>query len=159
MTREILETPLPGVGVRYSFESDNGNQIAVLHHHSGRQRVFVCRSGDPDAKSQVLDLTSDDSQTLADLLGSARTVLQTDRIQQSVAGLTIEWLVVPEASPATGQPIEKLDLGASTGVTVLAALRAGEVLRGPDLQLEAGDTLVVVGRREAINRVRPLLHA
>ena len=159
MAREIEETPLPGVGVRYSFKSDNGGRVSVLHHHSGRHQVFVGDPSDPDAARQVLELTDDDSRILAELLGTSRIVREIDRLQQSVAGLSIEWAAIPDDSPVAGRSIGDVDIRSSTGVTVVAALRGGEALPvpGPEFRLQAGDTLVVMGRRDDVGRVHALL--
>jgi K+/H+ antiporter YhaU regulatory subunit KhtT len=50
MTSEIEETPLPGVGVRYSFIASSDAHVSVLHHHSGRHQLFV---GDPDDEHRL----------------------------------------------------------------------------------------------------------
>lgn len=159
MAREIEETPLPGVGVRYSFELDAGGRVSVLHHHSGRHEVFVDDPDDPDAARQVLALTDDDSRILAELLGTSRIVREIDRLQQSVAGLSIEWAGIPDDSPVAGRSIGDLDIRSTTGATVVAALRDGEALPapGPEFRLQAGDTLVVMGRRDDVARVHTLL--
>lgn len=33
----IEETTLPGVGVRYSFLTTDGERVSVLHHHGGHR--------------------------------------------------------------------------------------------------------------------------
>lgn len=91
MTGEVEETPLPGVGVRFTFRTANGARVSVLHHHSGRHDVFVGDPTDPDASRQVLELTDEDARVLTELLGTSRVVREIDRLQQSVAGLSIEW--------------------------------------------------------------------
>lgn len=159
MAGEVEETPLPGVGVRYSFMTSSGARVSVLHHHSGRHQLFVGDPHDPDASRQVLELDEDDSHVLAELLGASRVVREIDRLQQSVAGLSIEWLRIPEGTRAAGRTIGELEIRSSTGVTVVAAMRAGEALPvpGPDFTIEAGDTLVVMGQAEAIRRADALL--
>lgn len=159
MAGDVEETPLPGVGVRYSFVAANGGRVSVLHHHSGRHQVFVGDRDDPDASRPVLDLDDDDSRVLAELLGASRVVREIDRLRQSVAGLAIEWLTIPDRTATAGRTIGDLDIRSSTGVTVVAALRGGEALPapGPDFPIEAGDTIVVMGRPEAIRRADDLL--
>ncbi len=159
MASEVEETPLPGVGVRYSFVASSGARVSVLHHRSGRHQMFVGDPGDPDAFRLAVELDDDDSRVLAELLGASRVVREIDRLQQSVAGLSIEWLRIPPDTRAAGRTIGDLEIRSSTGVTVVAALRGGEALPvpGPDFRIESGDTLVVMGRPDAIRRADALL--
>ncbi|MDX1659388.1 MAG: cation:proton antiporter regulatory subunit [Nitriliruptorales bacterium] len=159
MASEVEETPLPGVGVRYSFVASSGARVSVLHHHSGRHQVFVGEPDDPDSARLAVELDDDDSRVLAELLGASRVVREIDRLQQSVAGLAIEWMRVRGGDPAAGRTIGELGVRSSTGVTVVAAMRSGEALPvpGPDFAIEPGDTLVVMGRPDAIRRANELL--
>lgn len=159
MTSEIEETPLPGVGVRYSFVTSSNAHISVLHHHSGRHQLFVGDPDDPDASQLVLEFNDEDSRVLAELLGASTVIREIDRLQQSVAGLSIEWLRIPEGTTAVGRSIGDLEIRSSTGVTVVAALRGGEALPvpGPEFLIQNGDTLVVMGRPDAIRRADALL--
>lgn len=159
MAGEVEETPLPGVGVRFSFVASNGGRISVLHHRSARHQVFVGDRDDPDTSTLVLELDDDDSRVLAELLGASRVVREIDRLQQSVAGLSIEWLQIPPEASAVGRSIGELEIRSSTGVTVVAALRSGEAMPvpGPDFLVEPGDTIVVMGRPPAIRRADQLL--
>jgi TrkA domain protein len=159
MTSEIEETPLPGVGVRYSFTASSDAHVSILHHHSGRHQLFVGDPDDPDASQLVLEFDDDDSRVLAELLGASKVIREIDRLQQSVAGLSIEWLRISERTSAVGRSIGDLEIRSTTGVTVVAALRQGEALPvpGPEFLIERGDTLVVMGRPEAIRRADALL--
>ena len=156
---EIEETQLPGVGVRYAFTLAGGDRLSVVHHHSGRIQLYLADADDPEAARQLLDLEEEGARVLGELLGTSRVVREIDRLQQSVAGLSIEWLQVPDDSPVAGRTIGELEIRSTTGVTVVAILRAGGALPvpGPDLALEAGDTVVVVGRPADIRRIDGLL--
>jgi TrkA domain protein len=160
MAGDVEETPLPGVGVRYTFVTSGDARVSVLHHHSGRHQVFVGDPDDPDASRLVLELDDEDSRVLAELLGASRVVREIDRLRQSVAGLSIEWLRVPTRAGVAGRTIGEAEIRSSTGVTVVAVLRSGEALPvpGPDFLIEPGDTLVVMGHPEAIRRADALLH-
>lgn len=159
MTREVEETALPGMGVRYTFVGSTGARVSVLHQRSGRHKLFIGDPVDPDASRLVLELDDEDSRTLAELLGASRVVQEIDRLQQSVSGLAIEWLSIPQDSPAAGRTIGELEIRSSTGVTVVATMRGGEArpVPGPEFLVESGDTIVVMGRPEAIRRADALL--
>ncbi|MGH3442027.1 MAG: cation:proton antiporter regulatory subunit [Nitriliruptorales bacterium] len=158
---QIEETRLPGVGVRYSFTTDDGHRVSVLHHRTGHRELFVCPPDDPDTAEQVLDLHGDEARTLAEVLGGSRVVTELDRLQQIVPGLALDWLEVEEKSPAAGRSIGQLEVRRSTGVTIVTVLRDAEHTPSPsaDFVFAAGDTAVVVGPPESIRRVRDLLRA
>jgi TrkA domain protein len=157
VAEELEETRLPGIGIRYAFVTDHDVRVSVVHLHSGRRELFVADPADPDAARRVLELDEDDARMLAEMLGASRVVREIDRLQQSVAGLSIEWLPVGDARCA-GRTIGELEIRSSTGVTVVAALREGDAIPvpGPDFGIEAGDTLVM-GRPDAIRRADALL--
>jgi TrkA domain protein len=159
MVKDIEETPLPGVGVRFAFESSSGQRIAVLHHHGGRREVFLQDPDETDASQEVLDLDEDDGWTLAELLGGSRVTREIDRLQQAVEGLAIDWLPVEPGSPAAGRTIGQLQIRRTTGVTVVTILRGNQALPapGPEFSLESGDTLVVFGAPGDIRRVHDLV--
>ncbi len=156
VVREIEETALPGVGVRYSFVSSKGQRLSVLHHRSGRRELFVEVAGDPDAARLVLDLDERDSRILGELLGESRVVPDFERLQQTVGGMTLDWLTVEPASPAAGRTIGELAVRSSTGATVVSVLRGEEQIPNPapDVRLEAGDIAVVIGVPESCRRAR-----
>lgn len=158
MAEEIEETRLPGVGLRYSFVTENDMRVSVVHQHSGQRELFVADAADPDESRRVLELAEDDARMLAEILGASRVVREIDRLHQSVAGLTLEWLPVADARCA-GRTIGELEIRSSTGVTVVAAMRSGKAVPvpGPDFTIQAGDTLVVMGRPDAIPRADALL--
>ena len=66
---EVIETRLPGVGVRHEFATGRGERVCVLSHRDGRREISIFDRHDPDASATVLHLTPDDSRTLAELLG------------------------------------------------------------------------------------------
>ena len=65
---EIQEVPLPGVGVRYEFETAEGHRISVVSHRTGLREVCVAQSDDPDEFKRIFGLSAEDAVTLADLL-------------------------------------------------------------------------------------------
>lgn len=159
MAREIEETTLPGVGVRYTFEAGSGRRVSMLLHHSGHREVFISDPDDPDRSEEVLDLDEHDARVLAELLGGTRVVHGVHELQQDVEGVAIDWLPVKAASEADGRTIGQLDVRNTTGVNIVAVLRAGDAVPapGPDFELAAGDTLVVVGAPEDCRRAQDLL--
>ncbi|HEX5950325.1 MAG TPA: potassium transporter TrkA, partial [Actinomycetota bacterium] len=98
----VSETPLPGVGVRFEFQTSAGRRVAVIHHRSGRKELTVDDARDPDASRDILSLDEQDSRTLAELLGGSQIARELDQLRQRISGLGIDWLPVLEGSPFTG---------------------------------------------------------
>jgi TrkA domain protein len=69
---EVIETKLPGIGVRYDFRTASGTPVGVLVHRSGRRDLLVYSKKDSAATELTLGLDADDSRTLAELLGASR---------------------------------------------------------------------------------------
>ena len=86
----------------------------MLHHHSGRHQLFVGDPDDPDASQLILEFNDEDSRVLSELLGASKVVREIDRLQQSVAGLSIEWLRIPERTTVVGRSIGELEIRSST---------------------------------------------
>lgn len=73
--------------------------------------------------------------------------------------LHIEWIPVPDSSPAVGRTLAEAALRARTGVTVIAILREPEPVSGarPEDRIQHGDTLVAVGKAGQFSQFRRLL--
>ncbi|KKM09031.1 hypothetical protein SY88_21090 [Clostridiales bacterium PH28_bin88] len=69
-----------------------------------------------------------------------------------------EEVLVAPGSPLIGKSVQEAQLRTVTGVTVTAVRRRGRWYASPgtELQLGAGDLLLVVGRQEAVDRLRRL---
>lgn len=156
---EIEETPLPGVGKRVEFITNDGGRLGVVHHAGGDREVFACSPADPDAVAFSLRLSDDESRALADALGGSSVVESLSDTSVQVEGLAIDWLTVDESSPYDGKTIGDAEVRTRTGVSVVAVLRGEEAhpAPGPGFGLAAGDTLLVVGTGEGIQAVRDLL--
>lgn len=156
---EIREVKLPGVGVRYEFETREGNRIGVISHRSGVREIYVPRSDDPDEFTRVLGLSPDDARTLAELLGATRVAQQLADLQQRIEGLVIDWLPVRQDSPYVGRTIGDAQLRSRTGVSVVAIVRGEEAVPapGPDAAMASGDYLVVVGTARGVEQAVEVL--
>lgn len=155
----VQEIPLPGVGIRFEFRSSSGRRICVVHHRSGYREIAVEDERDPDATRSVLVLDEEDSRTLAELLGASQVARELAELQQRVAGLAIDWLPIDAGSPYAGRTIGATRARTRTGVSIVAVLRGDRAIPapGPEEQLLAGDTLVVVGTPRGIEDLSAIL--
>jgi TrkA domain protein len=156
---DVEETMLPGVGVRYDFLTEGGKRIGVISHFSGRRQLLVYDRQDPDACREVLELEPDDVRTFADVLGASHVTEHLATVQQSVKGLTIDWLPIEDGSPFAGQTLGHTQLRSRTGVSIVAIMRDNETLPSPapDFRLASGDTAVVVGTPQGIRDASAVL--
>ena len=154
---EITETPLPGVGTRHELSCIGGRRVGVVTRHSGRRELVVYDQRDPDAAETSIELTVEESRSLAELLGGATVTQQLAGVVKQVEGLAIDWLSLPLSFEA--RTIGDTEMRARTGVSIIALVRGEQPLPapGPDATLEPGDTVVVTGTPEGIERAASLL--
>ena len=158
---DIREVKLPGVGVRYEFETAERKRIGVISHRTGLREVYVARPDDPDEFKRVLELSPDDARTLAELLGATRVAQQLAELQQQIEGLVIDWLHLREDSVYVGRTIGDARIRTRTGVSVVAIVRGENAVPapGPEESLASGDYLVVVGTPRGVEETVELLRA
>lgn len=158
---EVQETHLPGVGVRHEFDTDTGDRIGVIVHRDGRREIVVYDRNDPDACSQMIDLSAADTRTMAELLGASQVTEAVASVQQNIDGLAIEWIQIADSSSAIGTTIKDGQYRTRTGTSIVAVIRGSESVPapGPDFEFAPGDTAVAVGTVEGLGTLRSLLSA
>jgi TrkA domain protein len=151
----IEQTELPGVGVRYDVWTSSGQRVGVVHHRSGRRELYVGDAEDPDAVSTSLDLSEDEAHTLGEALGVSPVAEGLANLQQSIEGLAIDWLRIPDGSPYAAHTIGDAQIRTRTGVSVVAVLRGDSTIPSPspEFEIATDDILVVVGTSEGIAAV------
>ncbi|MBX3314143.1 MAG: cation:proton antiporter regulatory subunit [Actinobacteria bacterium] len=158
---EIIESNLPGVGLRHELLCESGDRVGLITRHSGRRDLLVFDRCDPDAVDTVVAMTPDEARDMADLLGGATLVERFDDLRQHIAGLSIDWLPLSEHSRFAGHALGDTEMRTRTGVSVIAVLRDSTAIPapGPDEVLQGGDTVVVIGLAEGIDQASRLLAA
>lgn len=158
---EVQETALPGIGVRHEFTTEAGRRVGLVSHRTGRRDVLLFDAGDPDAASETVVLSEHEAETLATLLGAARITRELLNLPQQVEGLVVEWVRLPVTSPYAGRTLGDTRARTRTGASIVALARDGRVSPspGPEADLLAGDTLVVVGTPQGVAAVTQLLEA
>jgi TrkA domain protein len=156
---DVQETPLPGIGLRHEFVTDAGRRVGLISHRSGRRDLLLYDERDPDAAREALNLTADEAEALATLLGAARITRELTALQEQVSGLLVEWVPMPLGSPYAGRTLGDTRARTRTGASVVAIVRGGAVVPspGPEHDLQAGDTLVIVGTPHGVEAVVSLL--
>ena len=159
MTVELRETRLPGIGMKYTIPLDDGCRVTVILHNDGQREIYWFRRGDEDPRA-VIRLDDDEARQLGAVLGGAyeRPKIVED-LEMALGDLLIEWIPVPEGSPALGKTLAELAFRQKTGITIIAILREPEPVTGaqPHDVLEPGDTLVTVGKAGQYQAFRRML--
>ena len=158
---QVTETQLPGVGVRHDFTTSSGERVGVLVHRSGRRELLVYGRDDPDACAAALHLSSDDTRTLAELLGATQVSEVLAAVQQRLEGVAIDWVTIPAGSPLVGSTIRDGQFRTRTGVSIVAVVRGETTLPapGPEFAFDAGDVAVAVGTPAGLSQFAGLLGA
>ena len=160
MPVELRETRLPGIGVKYGFALEDGGRLAIILHNDGAREIYYFRRSDDEDPSAVVRLDDDEARQLGAVLGGAyeRPKIVED-LEMALGELLIEWIPVPDSSPAIGRSLAECGFRARTGITVIAILREPEPVSGaqPHDVIQRGDTLVTVGRAGQYPTFRRLL--
>jgi TrkA domain protein len=156
---DIQETALPGVGLRHDFTTRGGRQLGVVSYRTGRRDLLLFDSDDPDACQEVIGLTDEEADALADLLGAARLTGHLAELQQQIEGLAISWLTIQERSPYADGTIADTQARSRTGVSIAAVLRGRTAFPAPEpsFGFQPGDTAVVVGTPAGVRALARLL--
>lgn len=160
MPVDLRETRLPGVGVKYAFRTANGGRLSVILHIDGQREIYYYRRADDDEPTAVIELHDDEARQLGAIIGGAYERPKiVEELEMALGELHIEWIRVPDSSPAIGLTLADAKLRARTGVTVIAILREPEPVSGaqPEDDIEQGDTLVGVGKAGQFVEFRRLL--
>ncbi len=158
---QIDKTALPGIGLRYEFMTAQGRRVAVVSHRSGRRELAIYDTVDPDACREVLVLSDEEGDALAELLGAPRIVERLTDMHRDLGGLETTQIVVPAGSRFDGRPLGETQARTRTGASIVAVVRNGEVIASPrpDFVFEADDVVVVVGTDEATAAVARILES
>jgi TrkA domain protein len=162
MPVELRETRLPGVGVKYGFTLDGGGRLSIILHNDGMRELYYFRHATDDEPRAVIRLDDAEARQLGAVVGGAyeRPKIVED-LELALGELAIEWIPVPDDSPAIGHTLAETGFRAKTGVTVIAILREPEPVSGaqPTDVVQRGDTLVAVGKAGQYRAFRELLRS
>lgn len=155
----IEKIDLPGIGTRHDIVTGDGRRIGIVSHRSGERELAVFDDADPDSCRERVNLTEDEALALADVLGASVMLGQLAGIREQAAGLFTEQLLLPASSPFAGGSLGDTKARTRTGTSIVAIVRDDAVVPSPTPQsrLEAGDTLIVVGTRPALESLARLL--
>jgi TrkA domain protein len=156
---EVFETQLPGVGSRYEFTTEAGDQVAIVARRDRRREFVIYDEEDRDAVHSSVELTGEEATVVVELLGGTKLTERLADLRHEVEGLAIEWVTMPDRGGLTGRTIGDGAIRTSTGASVVAVIRGGTSIPGPgpDFGFEAGDVVLVVGSHAGAQAAHDLL--
>lgn len=156
---DVTEVLLPGVGLRYEFTSRRGERVGVVARRTGDFELVVYEGADPDEGRSVLQLNSEEADTVAEILGAPRIAERFADLTKEVPGLISGQIEVRQGSTYDGRPLGATRARSRTGASIVAVVRGDEVIASPTPQedLRGGDVLVVIGTREGITGVEQII--
>jgi TrkA domain protein len=160
MPTEVRETRLPGVGVKYTSTTAHGGRLTVILHNEGLREIYFFRHAGDDEPQAVIQLEDDEARQLGAIIGGAYERPKiVEELEMAFGELAIEWVPVPDTSPAIGKTLADCAFRARTGITIIAILREPEPVSGaqPTDMIQQGDTLVTVGKLGQYPAFRKLL--
>ena len=156
---DVVRTALPGIGLRYEFETQKGRRVGVVTHRSGRRELVIYDLDDPDSASEDVVLTSEEANVLSDLLGTSRIVERLAELERQTVGLVSKQVRIGHGSLYDGRTLGDTQARSRTGASIVAVVRQGEVIASPrpDFRFEAEDAVVVIGTQDGTDAVEALL--
>jgi TrkA domain protein len=156
---DVKEVLLPGVGLRFDFEIEDGDRIGVIARRSGDFEIVVYTGDDPDEARPIFRLTNEEADALAQILGAPRIAERFADLTREVPGLNAGQVEIRPGSPFVDRPLGDTRARTRTGASIVAIVRDDEVLAspGPSEMLRAHDVLVVIGTEDGITAVEHIV--
>jgi TrkA domain protein len=153
---QVKEHDLPGVGKKFALATNEGERMTVIIHNTGHREIYTFRGGE-EFPAHAVRLEDAEARMLGAILGGAYFQPAVAESMDMVMGqLSVEWFRVAPGSPLAGRTIQESAIRKRTGASVIAILRDGRPRPnpGPADVMEGGDTLLVVGDRQQVQRFR-----
>lgn len=156
---DVKEVLLPGIGLRYEFQSHDGDRIGIVARRSGDFEVVVYARDDPDRARPVVHLTDEEADAVAQILGAPRIAERFTELARDIPGINAGQVQLTAAGPFADRPLGETRARTRTGASIVAIVRHEEVLAspGPAEILRADDVLIVIGTQDGIIRVEQLI--
>lgn len=156
---DLIETLLPGVGIRYELTTRAGLLLGIVVQREGAVEVVVYDQRDPDRARGVFHLEADEADAVAEILGAPRLTQRFADLSREVPGLRSARIALRAASPFNGRLLGDTRARTLTGCSIVAVVRAADIVTSPEPAeiLHAGDILVVIGSQQGLEQLDALL--
>lgn len=155
----VKESELLGIGKKFQFETEAGDNVVVVIHDDGRRELYY-KDEAADETRCVMTLNDEESRQLAGIVGGMTYKPRAmETIEVALNDLIIEWYKVEGNSRSLGKSIGELEVRQRTGASIIAAIKGDESIinPGPNYVIASGTTLVVAGKRNNIKALKDVL--
>ncbi len=157
----IRETDLPGIGRKYQIETRSEDKVVVIIHDDGKREIYHINQDDPTETICVLTIDDNEARQLAGIIGGMSYKPKAlENIEHTLEDLVIDWYKLEAHSKSIGHTIGELTIRQNTGATIIAVIERNHQTKinpGPDYMFQPDSTLVVVGEREHIKKLKHIL--
>lgn len=153
---QVHEHDLPGVGKKFALTTNENERMTVVIHNTGHREIYVFKDRE-EFPSSAVRLEDAEARMLGAILGGAYFQPAVAESMDMVLGqLSVEWFRVGAGAALAGRTVQESAIRKRTGASVIAILRDGrpQPNPGPTDVIEVGDTLLVVGDRQQVQRFR-----
>jgi len=159
MRDTVTECDLPGIGRKYTFTAEGGEQLAIVVHQTGTRELFIFPRGAEEPCGVIAFEDHEARQIGAIISGAYYKPKILEDLEVTLQGIAIEWFRIGSVAPARGKSIGELQIRKRTGVSIIDIIRGGQSLPnpGPETVLEEGDTLVVAAKHGQLAAFRELV--
>lgn len=146
------ETELPGVGTKHTIEVATGEKLVIVEHRGGRWEI--ARTDAEDNVTPVAELQPREAAELGRILSRGEVSREDPRKQMLFQEFCIEWVKLDQRSPLLERSLQESGIRERTGASVIALIRPEGSIPSPspETRFRVGDTLVVIGHRDQVER-------
>ncbi|NPA40792.1 MAG: cation:proton antiporter regulatory subunit [Aquificae bacterium] len=150
---QFRETDLPGVGKRYTLELEDGGELTLIIHNTGRRELYIIED-DEEEPTCVISLTEDEAKELGFLLaGTTYQPVAPEKMELIMKEMVMEWVKVGKGASFANKTIAEAQIRKKTGASIVAIIRGKDMLVNPEpatTKILPGDILVVAGTRSQL---------
>jgi len=159
---EVKIADLPGIGKKYTMDTANSGRFVIIMHQQGVREFYHFTDPDDDEADYSFQLTDEEARRIgAIILGVDYQPVADDRMELFLRNVRLEWIKVKPGSALAGKRIDEARIRSVTGCTVIGIEREGDIIGSPDVSevIQAGDTLMVIGKRDQVKSLENLCQA
>lgn len=152
---KFKETDLPGIGKKFSVITANKEKVSVIIHISGKREIYFFSKDDFDEPACSFVLSDEEANQLGSILmGTYFKPEAEEEKEMLMKDLIIEWVSVENNLPLTNKSIRELQIRKNTGTSVVSIIRKDKTITNPspDEVIKEGDTLVIIGNKDQIEK-------
>lgn len=152
---QFKEVDLPGIGKKFSIITTGKEKVSVIIHLSGKREIYFFGKDDFDEPVCSFVLNEEEANQLGSvLMGTFFKPEAKEEKELFLKNLLIEWITLDKNCPLINKSIKESEIRKKTGASIVAIIRGDLTITNPspDEVLKEGDTIVLVGNKQQIEK-------